>query len=102
MVPGVFSSFLYTNFSVAGFYGDALALPKGDCQPCYCNAYGTVAERYGQRICDQVTGQCQCRSHVYGLKCDKCEPGYWNLTSGEVLYSYHTLITSISCIKYKL
>ncbi|KAK3862970.1 hypothetical protein Pcinc_031206 [Petrolisthes cinctipes] len=73
----------YCDQCLPGFYGDALALPKGDCQPCHCNAYGTAAERYGRTICDQVTGQCQCRSHVIGLKCNKCQPGYWNLTSGE-------------------
>uniref|UniRef100_A0A0P4W2M2 Laminin subunit gamma-1 n=1 Tax=Scylla olivacea TaxID=85551 RepID=A0A0P4W2M2_SCYOL len=73
----------YCDQCLSGFYGDALALPKGDCQPCYCNAYGTVAELYGPPVCDQVTGQCQCKDHVTGLKCDKCEPGFWNLVSGE-------------------
>lgn len=76
--------FLNTTFLPTGFYGDALALPKGDCQPCYCNAYGTVAEDYGPPVCDQVSGQCQCKAHVTGLKCDECEPGYWNLASGRV------------------
>ncbi|XP_050698804.1 laminin subunit gamma-1-like isoform X2 [Eriocheir sinensis] len=72
----------YCDQCLPGFYGDALALPKGDCQPCYCNAYGTVAENYGPPVCDQVSGQCQCKAHVTSLKCNECEPGYWNLTSG--------------------
>ncbi|CAL4069011.1 unnamed protein product [Meganyctiphanes norvegica] len=72
----------YCDQCLPGFYGDALALPKGDCQACRCNSYGTVAERYGPPVCDQVTGQCQCRPHVIKQHCDKCEEGYWNLTSG--------------------
>ncbi|XP_066981652.1 laminin subunit gamma-1 isoform X2 [Macrobrachium rosenbergii] len=72
----------YCDQCLSGFYGDALALPKGDCRPCHCNVYGTVSERYGPPVCDQVTGQCQCKPHVTGLKCDQCDPGYWNLTSG--------------------
>ncbi|XP_071512701.1 laminin subunit gamma-1 isoform X2 [Panulirus ornatus] len=72
----------YCDQCLSGFYGDALALPKGDCSPCHCNSYGTVAERYGPPVCDQVTGQCQCKPHVTGLKCNECEAGFWNLTSG--------------------
>ncbi|KAG7171849.1 Laminin subunit gamma-1-like 1 [Homarus americanus] len=72
----------YCDQCLSGFYGDALALPKGDCRPCRCNSYGTLAERYGPPVCDQVTGQCQCKPHVTGLKCNECEAGFWNLTSG--------------------
>lgn len=72
----------YCDQCLPGFYGDALALPKGDCRPCHCNSYGTVAERYGPPVCDQVTGQCQCKPHVTGLKCNDCEAGFWNITSG--------------------
>ncbi|XP_069161690.1 laminin subunit gamma-1 isoform X3 [Procambarus clarkii] len=72
----------YCDQCLSGFYGDALALPKGDCRPCRCNSYGTRAERYGPPVCDQVSGQCQCKPHVTGLKCNECEAGFWNLTSG--------------------
>ncbi|XP_069998126.1 laminin subunit gamma-1 isoform X4 [Penaeus vannamei] len=72
----------YCDQCLPGFFGDALALPKGDCRPCRCNPYGTVSERYGPPVCDQLNGQCQCKPHVIGLKCDQCEPGFWNLTSG--------------------
>lgn len=30
-------------------------------------------------ICDEVTGQCPCRRGVVGIRCDRCEDGYWNL-----------------------
>ncbi|XP_071473325.1 agrin isoform X3 [Marmota flaviventris] len=40
---------------------------------CQCNPHGS----YGG-TCDPATGQCSCRPGVGGLKCDRCEPGFWN------------------------
>lgn len=40
---------------------------------CHCNQYGS----YGG-MCDPSTGQCSCKPGVGGLKCDRCEPGFWN------------------------
>ncbi|XP_051515917.1 agrin-like isoform X3 [Myxocyprinus asiaticus] len=40
---------------------------------CQCNNYGS----YGG-TCDPSTGQCSCKPGVGGLKCDRCEPGFWN------------------------
>ncbi|KAM5126571.1 LOW QUALITY PROTEIN: agrin-like [Callospermophilus lateralis] len=36
---------------------------------CQCNPHGS---------CDPATGQCSCRPGVGGLKCNRCEPGFWN------------------------
>uniref|UniRef100_UPI0040387BCD agrin-like n=1 Tax=Callospermophilus lateralis TaxID=76772 RepID=UPI0040387BCD len=36
---------------------------------CQCNPHGS---------CDPATGQCSCRPGVGGLKCERCEPGFWN------------------------
>ncbi|XP_069893156.1 agrin isoform X3 [Dipodomys merriami] len=40
---------------------------------CRCNPHGS----YGA-TCDPATGQCSCRPGVGGLRCDRCEPGFWN------------------------
>ena len=41
---------------------------------CQCNALGS----YGV-TCDPVTRQCHCKPGVGGLRCDRCEPGFWGL-----------------------
>lgn len=46
---------------------------------CHCNPYGTVNQ---QTSCNQVTGQCECLSHVTERDCSACEPGFFNLQSG--------------------
>ncbi|XP_062961532.1 agrin isoform X2 [Cynocephalus volans] len=40
---------------------------------CQCNPHGSYSS-----TCDPATGQCSCRPGVGGLKCDRCEPGFWN------------------------
>ncbi|XP_006871817.1 PREDICTED: agrin [Chrysochloris asiatica] len=40
---------------------------------CQCNPHGS----YGGS-CDPASGQCSCRPGVGGIKCDRCEPGFWN------------------------
>lgn len=67
-----------------GFYGDALAIPKGDCKQCQCNRDGTQETGFGPPVCDQLSGQCQCKIHVVGKNCDRCEDGFYNIISGEV------------------
>ncbi|XP_044268909.1 laminin subunit gamma-1 isoform X1 [Tribolium madens] len=69
-----------------GYYGNALALPKGDCQPCECNPAGTESNG-GSIECDRITGSCHCKPHVIGRNCDQCEDGYFNLRSGEGCHS---------------
>ncbi|XP_077787491.1 agrin isoform X2 [Podarcis muralis] len=52
----------------------ALGVGSAGCpSTCHCNPYGS----YGGS-CDPATGQCSCKPGVGGLKCDRCEPGFWN------------------------
>ena len=37
---------------------------------CQCNAFGST-----NKSCDQIDGQCYCKTGYEGIKCDKCAPG---------------------------
>ncbi|GFY50836.1 hypothetical protein TNIN_474141, partial [Trichonephila inaurata madagascariensis] len=41
---------------------------------CNCNNLGSYS-----LTCDPVSKQCPCKPGVGGLRCDRCEPGYWGL-----------------------
>uniref|UniRef100_A0A3P8X336 Laminin, beta 4 n=1 Tax=Cynoglossus semilaevis TaxID=244447 RepID=A0A3P8X336_CYNSE len=42
------------------------------CIPCHCDLQGSVSP-----LCDEVTGQCDCRPDVTGQRCDHCGAGFW-------------------------
>ncbi|XP_068597953.1 usherin [Brachionichthys hirsutus] len=63
-----------------GWYGLKATNPNG-CIRCSCSDTGSISSSAGGvPSCDQDTGQCQCKPHVTGLSCDRCEFGYWNLS----------------------
>uniref|UniRef100_A0A8C6SCS1 Laminin, gamma 1 n=1 Tax=Neogobius melanostomus TaxID=47308 RepID=A0A8C6SCS1_9GOBI len=63
-----------------GYYGNALATnPNDKCKACTCSPFGTVDQ---QTSCSQVTGQCPCLPNVAERDCSACEPGFYNLHSG--------------------
>ncbi len=49
-----------------GYFGDALAIPKGDCKPCECNPLGAIPSADNGFVCEQPTGQCPCKDNVIG------------------------------------
>ncbi|XP_076472604.1 agrin-like [Babylonia areolata] len=60
---------------------DIVVAQMGDCigdtvdgEYCYCNSIGSLGTD-----CHPVTRQCTCKPHVGGLRCDRCEIGYWGL-----------------------
>jgi hypothetical protein len=42
---------------------------------CDCDPFGSLGP-----VCDQFSGQCRCKPKIGGLKCNICQPGYFNLT----------------------
>ena len=54
----------------AGYWGMSEDLQG--CKPCDCDIGGAVNDQ-----CDQHTGQCTCRPHIIGRKCDEVTPGYF-------------------------
>lgn len=65
-----------------GHFGDPLALPHGSCDRCSCYDAGTEQDESSISRCDQVTGQCHCKPNVIGKDCGECQPGYFNIQSG--------------------
>ncbi|KAL5112625.1 hypothetical protein TcWFU_007975 [Taenia crassiceps] len=59
-----------------GYWNFRADNPDG-CEECRCHMLGTL-ENVG---CDQVTGACTCKRFVEGEFCDRCMPGYFNLTA---------------------
>ncbi|XP_035207831.1 laminin subunit gamma-1-like [Stegodyphus dumicola] len=68
---------------LSGYYGDALAVPKGGCKRCTCYLPGTLEPERGSNPCESTGGQCRCKANVVGRRCEKCRKGYWNIDSGQ-------------------
>jgi len=83
----VLDTYLILTFFI-GYYGDALAPGKGDCKRCQCHPLGTLEYENGELNCDQLSGQCKCKPHVVSTNCDQCEPGFYDLNSGQVRACY--------------
>ncbi|XP_071962430.1 usherin-like isoform X2 [Antedon mediterranea] len=60
---------------ITGFFNLQASNANG-CEPCTCNAAGTIN---GSTTC-QVNGQCTCKANVIGDKCDQCNYGYYSLS----------------------
>ena len=53
-----------------GYWGDAVT-PGAGCRSCACYGPGSATDpRTGEAACDGDTGQCTCKDHVTGARCD--------------------------------
>ncbi|XP_059533348.1 usherin [Myotis daubentonii] len=46
----------------------------GGCEPCRCNPFGSVS-----KLCDPLSGQCECKAEASGLRCDTCREHFYGL-----------------------
>lgn len=44
------------------------------CEPCQCNLHGSV-----NRLCNPLSGQCECKKEAKGLQCDTCREHFYGL-----------------------
>lgn len=58
-----------------GYYNLRADNPKG-CDSCFCDRAGVAS---GLANCDERTGECTCKQHVTGSRCDTCKIGYFGL-----------------------
>uniref|UniRef100_A0A8C7Q6N4 Usher syndrome 2A (autosomal recessive, mild) n=1 Tax=Oncorhynchus mykiss TaxID=8022 RepID=A0A8C7Q6N4_ONCMY len=63
---------------VSQFYREVVADPRSEvvCQPCDCYTPGSIN---GSLECHPVGGQCKCKRHVSGRRCDACQVGFYSL-----------------------
>nr|CAB3263373.1 laminin subunit beta-1 [Phallusia mammillata] len=61
----------------AGYYGLDENNPNG-CTECDCDSLGTLS---GANTCDSTTGQCICKRHTTGRRCDMCLPQTWGMSA---------------------
>uniref|UniRef100_A0A0K0F7N6 Laminin subunit alpha-5 (inferred by orthology to a human protein) n=1 Tax=Strongyloides venezuelensis TaxID=75913 RepID=A0A0K0F7N6_STRVS len=45
------------------------------CISCGCDTTGTLS---GLNLCDEKKGQCKCKLHISGRRCEKCKDGFYN------------------------
>ncbi|KAH0630316.1 hypothetical protein JD844_013235 [Phrynosoma platyrhinos] len=55
------------------------------CKTCDCDPDGTldggVCDTHDDHTVGLIAGQCRCKEHVQGARCDKCKPGFFGLSA---------------------
>uniref|UniRef100_A0A3Q1MQ99 Laminin subunit beta 2 n=1 Tax=Bos taurus TaxID=9913 RepID=A0A3Q1MQ99_BOVIN len=68
------------------FHRDPLEDPRSlhSCKPCDCNPMGALegglCDAYTDTTRGLLSGQCRCKVHVWGQRCDSCRPGHYGLS----------------------
>ncbi|XP_040566371.1 laminin subunit beta-1 isoform X1 [Lepeophtheirus salmonis] len=65
-------------------FGLSAADPEG-CKPCDCDVGGSY-----DNDCDVQTGQCRCRPHISGRRCDQIDDGYFTGPLNYLLFEGET------------
>uniref|UniRef100_A0A914S9Z1 Laminin EGF-like domain-containing protein n=1 Tax=Parascaris equorum TaxID=6256 RepID=A0A914S9Z1_PAREQ len=66
--------------------------PEG-CISCNCNLPGTVSTL---NVCDPLNGQCFCKRHVAGRRCERCADGFYELESHSQLGCHLSMLHNIT------
>ncbi|XP_065835746.1 laminin subunit beta-1-like [Oscarella lobularis] len=55
------------------------------CESCDCDLNGTIScsgsPTTSRVVCDQISGECACKTNVMGPRCNTCKPGFHSLSS---------------------
>ncbi|XP_055413663.1 laminin subunit beta-2-like [Bubalus kerabau] len=68
------------------FHRDPLEDPRSlhSCKPCDCDPMGALegglCDAYTDATRGLLSGQCRCKVHVWGQRCDSCRPGHYGLS----------------------
>ena len=65
---------------IDGYFGYPMYNPA-ECRDCSCRPSGAVS-----MLCD-ATGQCQCRTNYYGVKCEQIKIGFYSASVNQLSFS---------------